>query len=66
MPTGGRLPRPDKRAIARKAALAVVDDGVTIADAKERFRIGWTLIRTAVAALRAERAAAREVARSQP
>lgn len=56
-PGGGRIQR-NKRAIAEKAALAVVDDGVTLEDAVARFGVGWTLLRQAVARLRAERAAA--------
>lgn len=57
MPDGGGRARPDKRAIAAKAALACVEDGVTLRDAMGRFQIGWTLLRQAVAKLRAERAA---------
>lgn len=53
---GGRL-RLDKRAIADKAARAVLNDNVTLQDAMGRFRIGRHRLRKAIVKLQAERAA---------
>lgn len=49
-------PRRDKQAIAAKAAIAVVDDGLIMKDAMDRFQIGRPLLKAAVETLRAERA----------
>lgn len=54
-PEDGR-PQRDKHAIAAKAAIAVVDDGVSVKDAMARFQIGRPLIDAAVKALREARA----------
>jgi hypothetical protein len=57
-------PQRDKHAIARKAAVACVDEGVAIKDAMGRFAIGRPSLLAAIKALRAEREAAEHDART--
>lgn len=57
MPLWSARKKLDKHALAAKAAVAVIDDGVTQEAACGRFGIGWKLVRDAVRRLRSERAA---------
>jgi hypothetical protein len=57
MSRGCRLDRRDKRALAARAAVVCLDEGVLLRDAMARFGIGWTILCAAVTRLRNERAA---------
>lgn len=60
MRPGDGRPQRDKHAIARKAAKACIEDGLTVKEAKARFQIGRPLLLAAIKELRAELAKGQE------
>jgi len=57
MPVEGGRVRRDLRGATERAAIRVLDEGVTMRDAQAGFGIGRTRLAQAIAKLRAERAA---------